>query len=203
LTLSNQKIRIAVAEDHHVTSEGLRSWFSSSSDFAVVGSCSERGSILSLVASSKPDILLLDMHMPGDISIKEVLKAVRQSGIRIVIFSADNRPFFVQIALDCGVQAYLLKSESFQAVAEVLRRVFNGESGLTSKDLLKPSPISQSEKEIIALLARGRKYQEIADERGTTSETVRKQCDKIIMKLGVSNREELIVWAIEQGYGGN
>ncbi len=201
MPLPSPKIRIAVAEDHHVTSEGLKSWFASSSDFSVVGSCHDRESIFPLIASSKPDVLLLDMHMPGNISVKEVLPAVSRLGVRIVVFSADNRAFFVQMSLDSGAQAFLLKTETFTSVANVIRRVHNGETGILSEELLRKSFLSSSEKEILILLAQGRKYQDIAEQRGTTPETVRKQCDRIILKVGLNNREELIVWAVEQGYG--
>lgn len=144
----------------------------------------------------------MDLHMPGECGIKEIISTVRDRGVKIVIFSADNRPFFVQLALECGVQAFLLKSEPFQTISDVLRRVHNGEVGITSQKLQQDDDarLTDTEREILILLAEGLKYADIAERRRTTSETIRKQCDKIIAKLQLANREELIVWALKQGY---
>lgn len=199
--MSNSKIKLAFAEAHHVTYEGLNAWFGRSSDFSVTGSCTNGQNILELVKFSRPDILLLDLHLPGVSDMKDLVAEIVKLGTKVVIFSADSRAFCVQTALRCGISAFLLKTETFHFVSDVLRRVHNGERGLTSRNLLQPLPVTPKEQQILSSLARGRKYQDIADERGTTSETIRKQCDRIIMKLGVANREELIVWALEHGYG--
>lgn len=193
-------IRISIAEDHHVTAEGIKSWFSKSSRFLVLNSCTKRDSVLPLINSDKPDVLLLDLHMPGDISLPELISAVSKAGVKIVVFSADNRPALVEQALMLGVQAFVLKTEPFSAVATIVDRVYRGEEAICPTPK-KVSPVSPAEKEILSLLAKGLKYQEIARIRNTTSETIRKQCDKILMKLELPNREELIVWAIAQGYG--
>lgn len=195
------QISIAIAEDHHATAEGLTSWFARSSDFRVIGTCASRDALEMLLASAKPDLVLMDMHMPGERGLKDIISHVRDSGVKIVVFSADNRPFFVQLALDCGVQAFLLKSEPFQTISDVLRRVHAGEVGITSQKLTQHDVrITDTEKDILILLAEGLKYSEIAERRRTTSETIRKQCDKIIAKLQLANREELIVWALKHGY---
>lgn len=172
------KIRLAIAEDHHVTAEGLSGWFSRSVDFAVVGNCSHREAIAPLLSTSAPDILLLDLHMPGEPGVRDILSMTAAHGVKTVIFSADNRPYFVQLSFDHGVAAFLLKTETFTAVANVLHRVYKGESRIASSGLILQSPVTQSEQQILLLLAQGRKYQEIADARGTSTETVRNSATK-------------------------
>jgi DNA-binding NarL/FixJ family response regulator len=101
-----------------------------------------------------------------------------------------------------GVSAYLLKSERITKVAETIRQVLAGKKSITSEQVTAENKkITPSEQEILHMLGKGMKYQEIADQRYTSVATARKQCEVLQLKLGLENREQLIAWAVQNGYG--
>jgi DNA-binding NarL/FixJ family response regulator len=101
-----------------------------------------------------------------------------------------------------GVSAYLLKSERVAKVAETIRLVVSGKKAITSEQVTQDNKkITPSEQEILHMLGKGMKYQEIADLRFTSIATARKQCEVLQLKLGLENREQLIAWSVQNGYG--
>jgi DNA-binding NarL/FixJ family response regulator len=121
---------------------------------------------------------------------------------KLIIFSAENRLALVQSALHMGVAAYLLKSERVTMLADVIRQVHGGAVGITSQQLGQDSSkVTKAEEEILSMLASGLRYHEIGEKRFTAPSTVRKQCDTLILKLGLDSREQLIAWAVRNGYG--
>lgn len=103
--------------------------------------------------------------------------------------------------MQLGPAAYLLKSESISKIADTIRKTMQEKRKITSRNLANPpAKLTQAEHELLRLLDRGMKYQTIAETRNTSPETIRKQCESIILKLGLSNREELIAWAARSGY---
>ncbi len=131
--------------------------------------------------------------------IKEFL---RFSDLKIIIFSAESRQAFIQEVLNMGVSAYLLKSERVSKVAEVIRRVNKGEKGIVTEELtMDRKKLTPSEQEVLHMLGKGMKYQEIAEQRFTSIATARKQCEVLLLKLNLENREQLIAWAVQNGYG--
>ncbi|MBX9694977.1 MAG: response regulator transcription factor [Cyanobacteria bacterium] len=198
----DKKISIVVVEDHHVTMHGLVSWLEQTGQFQIKGKCGTKDALVSLISEVKPDIVLLDLHMPGKFSLEEVIRVVTAKGARIVVFTAENRSFYVKLALKLGASAFLLKSESFFKLAEVIRAVNEGDSSIVSQGLLDEDiTISQAEEEILSMLSGGFKYDDIARLRETSPETVRKQCNRLQAKIGLGSREELIAWAVRNGYG--
>ncbi len=199
---SENRIAVVVVEDHHVTMHGLISWLESTGQFNIKGKCGNKDVLLSLVGETKPDVVLLDLHMPGKLSLEEVVAGVTKSGARVVVFTAENRIFYVNLALKLGVSAFLLKSEPFFKLAEVIRRVHSGEKSILSSGLMEEKfAITEAEEEILSMLSGGFKYDDIARLRNTSPETVRKQCNRLLLKIGLGSREELIAWAVRNGFG--
>jgi DNA-binding NarL/FixJ family response regulator len=190
---------LAVAEDHHVTMQGIASWFEHVSDFSLIARCATREAVLEMLRESKPDLLLLDLHMPGEMPLSELIQQC-SAICPVVVFSAENRPFFITLALENGAAAFVQKSQDFRCLVEVLRSVKTGARGLIAPEVNIHSALTGSQRDILSLLAQGKKYEEIAEIRGTTKETVRKQCDKLLIRLALRNREELIAWASENGF---
>jgi DNA-binding NarL/FixJ family response regulator len=190
-------------EDHFATLDGLVLGLSQEPDFEVVGSTAEGEIGLSLVDETKPDVLLLDLHLKKTVRPTDLIREfLRYPTMRVVIFSAENRLAYVQSVLSMGVAAYLLKDERVKSVAEIIRRVMRGETGIISSDLSNEyKKITPAEQEVLHMLGRGMKYQEIADERCTSAATARKQCEVLLLKLNLENREQLIAWAVKNGYG--
>ncbi|HEY9787714.1 MAG TPA: response regulator transcription factor [Candidatus Obscuribacterales bacterium] len=199
----SDKIRIIVVEDHQATLEGLTGGLSREEGFEIVGASENSDEGLKIAEQLKPDVVLLDLHLPGSLGPKEMVdEFVRIPDTRIIIFSAESRLAFIHAVLAQGVSAYLLKSERIKTVADTVRRVMKGESGIVSDGLtFDHKKLTPSEQEILHMLGRGMKYQEIADNRFTSIATARKQCEVLLLKLGLENREQLIAWAVQNGYG--
>jgi DNA-binding NarL/FixJ family response regulator len=197
------KIRILIVEDHSATLEGLSIGLGREADLEVVGASENSDEGLLLVEQLVPDIVVLDLHLPGSLSPKSMVETfARQCSGKLIIFSAENRLALVQSALHMGVAAYLLKSERVTRLAEVIREVHGGASGIMSPQLGQDaSKLTKAEEEILSMLANGLRYHEIGESRFTSPSTVRKQCDTLILKLALESREQLIAWAVRNGYG--
>ncbi len=197
------KIRVLVLEDHQVTLAGLCLALTCEPDIEVVGSATSSDEGYSMASSIAADVILLDLHLPGSRGPRSMVQAFCDlNDSSIVVFSSEKRKAFVDVVLKLGCSAYLLKSETATQVAQCIRRVAAGEKPILSAQLTMPkSKLTRTEHELLESFAQGLKYQEIAERRCTSLSTVRKQCDLILEKLGLSTREELISWAAHNGYG--
>ncbi|MBC7997293.1 MAG: response regulator transcription factor [Leptolyngbya sp.] len=198
-----EKIRIMVVEDHQATLEGLSGALGREEGFEIVGMSENSDDALKLADQVRPNVIVLDLHLPGSLGPKEMVdEFVRVPDTKVVIFSAESRIAFIEAVLAQGVAAYLLKSERLSTVADTVRRVVRGEKNIVSQALtFDHKKLTPSEQEVLHMLGRGMKYQEIADERLTSAATARKQCEVLQLKLNLENREQLIAWAVQNGYG--
>lgn len=198
-----EPIKVVIIEDHQATLDGLTIGLSQESDIKVVASSLDGDEGYALVEQMKPDVVLLDLHLPGSRGPRSMVERFSQiKDSKLVIFSAESRMAFIQTVLAMGVQAYLLKSERVAKVSETIRRVMAGETGIVSEQAKGNwKKLTRSEDEVLRMMARGMKYQDIADARTTSITTVRKQCETLLLKLGLETREQLIAWAVENGYG--
>ncbi|HEY9714439.1 MAG TPA: response regulator transcription factor [Chroococcales cyanobacterium] len=196
-------VKILVVEDHHATLDGLTLGLGREPGFEIVGTSQNSDEGLALARQLQPDLIVLDLHLPGSKGPRSMIKEYCQiAGARLVIFSGENRVAFVQSVLSLGVAAYLLKSERVGTVAETIRKVLKGERGIVSSELsVDYKKITRSEHEVLSMLGRGLKYQDIAEARDTSVATARKQCETLLLKLGLETREQLIAWAVRNGYG--
>lgn len=198
-----EPIKVVIIEDHQATLDGLSLGLAQESDIKVVATSLDGDEGYALVEKLKPDVVLLDLHLPGSRgprSMVELFSQLKES--KLVIFSAESRMAFIQTVLAMGVQAYLLKSERVAKVTETIRRVMAGETGIVSEQVKGNwKKLTRSEDEVLRMMAKGMKYQDIADARTTSITTVRKQCETLLLKLGLETREQLIAWAVENGYG--
>jgi DNA-binding NarL/FixJ family response regulator len=200
--LANE-ITVLIVEDHQVTLDGLAHGLGKESGIQVVGTASNSDEGLNLARQLKPDIILLDLHLPGSQGPKSTVKSFCSIlGSQVLIFSGENRMAFIQTVLGLGVAGYLLKSESVTRVAESIKQVMEGKKPVLSPELVSgETKVTRSEQEVLKMLARGMKYQDIADRRQASPATVRKQCELLLLKLGLETREQLIAWAVQSGYG--
>lgn len=200
---ANGAIKILIVEDHHVTLDGLHSGLSREHDLHVIGTATTSDEGLELARKLHPDIILLDLHLPGTTGPKTTVKEFCSiSSSQVIVFSGENRMAFIQTVLSLGVAGYLLKSESVTKVAEAIRQVMAGKKPVLSPELVSgETKVTKSEQEVLKMLARGMKYNDIADRRQASPATVRKQCELLLLKLGLDSREQLIAWAVQSGYG--
>lgn len=198
------RIKVLIVEDHHATRKGLETELGAEPDVEVAGTAGGADEGLRLWATLKPDVVLLDLHLPDSQGPKTLATSYcALENTRIIVFSGDGRSAILQLILDIGVDGYLLKSEPVSKVAGAIRQVMAGKRPIVSDELAgkRHSKLTPAEQQLLRLLARGMKYQEIAAQRVTSPETVRKQVEQLIGKLNIDSREELIAWAVENGYG--
>jgi len=197
-----EPIRVLIVEDHEVTRDGLSAGLARTDDLRIIGSAATSDTGLTLAKSERPDVVLLDLHLPGESGPRSTVKQFCNiPGTHIVVFSVERRPAFIKVVMNLGVAAYLLKSESLSSIADTIRAVMKGKKNILSAELTSDrTKITPSEEAVLQLIGRGLKYQEIADKRFTSPNTVRKQCETLLLKLNLATREELIAWAVNNGY---
>jgi len=197
-------MRLLIVEDHEVTRDGICLAISREAELEIVGTADNSDAALALARELRPDVILLDLHLPGSLGPKSMVQAFCEiPDCRIVVFSNEHRQAFIDVVMKLGAAAYLLKSEPSRVVIETIRGVCSKDTNPVSPLAARPSTIklTEAERQLLELFAHGLKYQDIADKRFTTQSTVRKQCDLLLEKLGLENREALIAWAAKNGYG--
>lgn len=196
-----EPISVLVVEDHEVSLNGLQTLLSKEG-INVVATAANSDEGLKLAKSLKPQVVLLDLHLPGSLGPRSMVKSFCDlHDSKVIVFSVENRPAYIETILQLGPAGYLLKSESMARVAEAIRTVVSGKRKVISDQLMISSAkLTPAEHELLKMLARGMKYQTIAERRHTSPETIRKQCETLMLKLQLDNREELISWAARNGY---
>ena len=216
------KIRIVVADDHPIFRDGLCKLLALEEDFEVVAQAQDGRQVLEVLQQLAPDILLLDLKMPGldGLATLQRLQAVKNKTRVIVLTASDDKNEFVQ-AMRLGTSGIVLKQTATELLIKSIRRVHAGEIWLDSHTTAavirqfvaadeppaqmlpaaagrerERSPLSQREREIVALVAQGFKNKEMAEKMFISEQTVKNHLHNIFDKLGVSDRLELALYAI-------
>jgi DNA-binding NarL/FixJ family response regulator len=212
------KIRVLIADDHAVVREGTRQILEQEADMDVVAEAADGEEAVKLAGSSKPDVAIIDIAMPG----VDGIEATRQikslyPAIAVLILSAYDDDQFVFSLLEAGAAGYLLKSIRGRELVDAVRQVHAGESVLHPSIARKvlnrfvPAPdksarqkpsdmLSEREIEVLRLATRGLSNQNIADELCLSLRTVQAHLGHIFNKLQVSSRTEAVVHALKQGW---
>jgi two-component system, NarL family, nitrate/nitrite response regulator NarL len=215
------RIRVLVADDHPIVREGLRRLLALEDDIEIVGEVGDGEGVLAMVEQLAPDIVLLDLRMPGMdglSALQKMQKGTKQTKT-IVLTASEDKNEFVQ-AMKLGCSGIVLKQTASDLIAKSIRKVHAGEIWLDShttaavmRQFAAPqepmphagvrtrdrSPLSQREREIVALVAQGYKNKEMAEKMFISEQTVKNHLHNIFDKLGVSDRLELALYAIHKG----
>jgi DNA-binding NarL/FixJ family response regulator len=203
-------IRIIVVDDHPVVREGLVASLEDDPEFQVVGSAGSAEDALPLVTTQHPDVILLDLELPGVNGLEAIpaLTAAHPAS-RILILTAYDTDERVLGAIRAGAKGYLLKGASLEEIARAIRSVHAGESYLEPRIATKvlaelgprrrPAALSHREREVIRLVAAGRSNKQIARELGITERTVKFHVTSILNKLGADNRAQAVALAAQRG----
>lgn len=206
-------IRILIADDHPIVRSGVKTELISQRDFEVVGEASQGDECIEMALRLRPDVLLLDIRMPGTAS-RDIIKQIRSQKlpIRIIILSAYNDEGTVSSIMRLGVDGYLLKDEDPSVLPEATRSVMRGKKMLSSSitsllldqvqgkgDPSEEPELTRPEIEVVRLLALGRTSKEIAAQLEVKQRTVEFRIRRIYKKLGVNSRTPVVLWANERG----
>ena len=207
-------IRILIAEDHPMFRFGIRALLSAEPGMEVVGEATNGQEAVSLAASLKPDLILMDINLPqlnGIEATRQILKQNQELNILIVTMFEDDTIF---AALQAGARGYILKGAEGEETLRAIHAAANGESIFSpavAKRLTQffaqsstPTPkpfqdLTDRERDILKLIAQGLTNNAIAERLSLSPKTVRNQVSIILSKLHVTDRAEAIVKAREAG----
>jgi DNA-binding NarL/FixJ family response regulator len=205
-------IRVVLAEDHHVVRAALVSFLAQEEDIEVVGEVADGRALLETVRHLQPDVLVLDAHMPGH-QVLKTAKAIlaQQPTPRILVLSAYARREYVVGLLKAGASGYVLKDDPQEALIQGIRAVVQGRRWVSSRvmEVLVDSAgsleypatdeLTKREAEVLELMARGYRNNQIAATLHVTEQTVKNYVRSIRQKLGAQTRVEAVLYAIDHG----
>lgn len=205
-------IRIVLADDHGVVRAGLRLLLDADPDFEVVAEAADVDSALRAVLGHKPDVLILDLNMPGLPPSLEAIPGVveRSPKTRTVILTMQEDPEYARRALRAGALGYVLKEAADAELVEAVRRAAVGKTYLNPAMGVKlatmpeqvsgpPGDLSAREAEVLRLIALGHTNAEIGEQLFLSVRTVETHRAHIQQKLGRSSRSDLVRYALDHG----
>lgn len=205
-------IRVLLVDDHPVVRTGIRTLLETAADIEVVAETSGGEEVFVLLERLTPDVLLLDMEMPG-LSGVEVAARLKKAdlGVRVLALSAYDDEEYISNLLQSGAAGYLTKEEAAESIIDAVRGVARGEEGWFSRravaqlSALSRQPkvadplLTKREQQVLAAVAAGMTNQEIGAKLGISEKTVEKHLGAVFTKLNVSSRVEAAVQAVQRG----
>ena len=206
-------IRVLIVDDHAVLRAGLRLLIDAESDMEAVG---EAGSVREAIfeaRSSNPDLVLMDVVMPGESGLEGVPKLLHEHpDVKVLVLSMQDDPRYVREAFAVGAAGYVLKEAADAEVVTAIRDVAAGgryvhpELGARlvlaeaeAERRVEADPLSEREREVLRLLARGYTNQEIAEQLFISVRTAETHRAHVMQKLRLGSRAELVTYALANG----
>jgi two-component system response regulator NreC len=206
-------IRVLVVDDHAVVRSGLRRVLDAEPDIETVGEAENAERALFEVMQHKPDVVLMDIIMPGKSGI-EIIPALQQDApnAKVLLLSMQDDPRYVREAFAAGATGYVLKEAADTEVVDAVRAVAAGEryvhpalgarlvqAEAEERRRAEQDPLSEREREVLRLLALGHTNQEIAQMLYISVRTAETHRAHIMQKLRLTSRAELVRYALERG----
>jgi DNA-binding NarL/FixJ family response regulator len=209
------KIRVLIVDDHAILREGVRALLQIQPDLEVVGEASNGTEAIEAVGRLDPDVVLMDIAMPGLGGIEAALELRKQGRrARILILSQYEDREYVRRLLKAGVAGYVLKKSAGAELANAIRAVHRGglvldpEVARTAMEEGNPAApdgadpydsLTDREKQVLKLVAEGKSNKDVAEMLGISVKTAMSHREHVMEKLGVHNRTELVRFAIKKG----
>lgn len=207
--MSDTVIRLLIVDDHPVVRDGLSSMFARDPEFEVVGAAADGAEALRLAAALRPDVVLMDLQMPG----VDGLRATRElaesgSGARVLVLTTYDTDSHVLPAIEAGATGYLLKDAPRDELLRAVRATARGEAVLAPSAAAvlmsrvrrpAPGPLSAREIEVLQLVAGGATNREAAAKLFLTEATIKSHLLNIYAKLGVNDRAAAVTEAFNRG----
>ncbi len=210
------RIRCVIADDHEMLRYGVRRLLEDVPDFVVVGEAGDAAEALKLVLEHRPDLVLLDISMPG-MSSFEAGRLIEEhcTGTRIVYLTMHEDKEYVQQALRSGASGYLVKDTPAPLLLQALREVHRGERSLSpqiqaklrdganlrnqaTRVPLRRNTLTVREREVMKLLAEGNTVKKAAAVLGVSAKTVEAHKFNLMRKLDIHNKAQLVTVAIQK-----
>ncbi len=211
--MSTGPVRILLADDHRMFRQGLRELLERNPAFVVVGEAATGREVLAQVAALQPDIVLLDIQMPeldGVAVARQLARA--HPNVKIIMLTMYRQDQHLFEAIKAGARAYLLKDADAEELIDVIGRVSRGEAALDPTVTLRvfdefrrlstdqeAEQLTERERDILTLLAAGYDNRTIAQRLFLSEKTVGNRLSEIFQKLGVSNRTQAALVAVQRG----
>jgi len=210
----NDRIRVLIADDHHVVRGGIRALLETETDIDVIDEAADGVETVLKTRSLNPDVILMDLMMPrksGIEAIEEIKQEDPDARILVLTSYADDEKLFA--AITAGALGYLLKETSTKELLQAIHDVYRGESSLHPaiarkliRELNRPSnlppadePLTEREIEVLVYVARGYSNQDIANSLFISERTVRTHVSNILSKLHLANRTQAALYALKEG----
>lgn len=202
-------MRVLIVDDHSLVRTGIALLIGHQDDMEPVGQAGTAAEAIKLAGELSPDIILLDVTMPGGGGL-EALPALATAApaAKVLMLSMHEDPDYVRAALGAGASGYVLKDAAFEELVDAIRKVADGQAyvapALGAKLAVHTEPdvddeLSEREREVLGLLARGYTNQEIASRLFVSVRTVESHRAHILVKLRLSTRADLVNYALETG----
>ena len=204
-----------LVDDHHIVRQGVKSVLAHHADIQVIGEADSAMGLFASLDTLKPDVVLMDIRMPGQNGIEVTQRLKREHPeIKVIILSTYDEDEFLFGALRAGAEGYLLKSASPEVLAASIRQVGSGERLLSPtlvskvmrefQDLAKDkarteSGLTDQELEVLRMIAAGATNKEIAEKVYWSEVTVKRKVQDILEKMGVANRAQAVAEAAKRG----
>jgi len=202
----SQKISVMVVDDHPLIRVGIAAIVNARADMTVVAQAGTGEEALELFRRHKPDVTLMDLRLPG-IGGVEAIAAMRTTrpDARFIVVTTYDGDEDIHRALEAGAQGYIIKGMPYQTLVEAIHRVHLGKrflpppvaNALASR--MPDSDLSPREMEVLLLLVAGRSNKEIAQTLDIAEATVKSHVSTILMRLGVEDRTQAVVTALQRG----
>jgi DNA-binding NarL/FixJ family response regulator len=202
-------IRVMLVDDHPVVREGLRGMLEAEADLTVVGEAGSGSEAVALAQVVHPDVILMDLRMPGldgAGATEQIMAASRDS--RVIVLTTYETDADILRAVEAGATGYLLKDSSRAELAGAIRAATRGETvlapsvaGRLMRQMRQPAAqsLSAREVEVLRLVARGRTNAEVGTALHISEATVKTHLLRVFNKLGVSDRTAAVTTAMERG----
>jgi DNA-binding NarL/FixJ family response regulator len=205
---------VLIADDHPVVRQGLRTFLGVQDDIEVVGEAADGAEAVRLTESLEPDVVLLDLKMPG-VDGQTALEELRARGLaaRVLVLTSMAERSLVLPAVRAGAVGYLYKDVDPQALVQAIRAVRDGNvlfapeaaaavlGGDTSAAAVPPglADLTERERDVLMEIAHGRSNREIARALVVSEKTVKTHVSNVLMKLGVADRTQAALFAVRHG----
>ena len=197
-------ISVLIVDDHPVVRQGLRALLGVQDDIVVAGEAGDGPTALSLATSLRPDIVLLDLKMPGMDGFA-MLEPLRAAGLRVLVLTSATEPSAAAQAVRAGAAGVLYKDIDPDALVRAIRSVRDGNVLLAPEALgslvrgSRVDALTPREREVLAGIAEGRSNREIARSLRVSEKTVKTHVSSVLAKLGVQDRTQAAVYAVRNG----